>query len=54
MIRSVCTWRGLPALRLIGDRHEAVVTVIGAQLAALHLRDETLSPLWQPPCGHLR
>lgn len=43
-----CTWRALPAYRLIGTHLEAVVTLVGGHLASLTRRGESLDPFWQP------
>jgi len=42
-------WRGVGAWRLAGGDLEIVVTRVGAHLAAITGRGETLNPLWQPP-----
>ncbi len=43
-----CTWRALPAWRLIGTQLEAVVTQVGGHLASITRRGETVDPFWQP------
>ncbi len=43
------TWRGLPAWRLTGTTLELVVSEVGAHLASITRRGETLNPLWVPP-----
>jgi len=43
------TWRNAPALLIIGDTLEVVLSLRGGHLAALRLRGEALNPLWQPP-----
>lgn len=42
------TWRGLPALRLIGSELEAVITLVGGHLASLRFRGEEIDPFWRP------
>ena len=44
-----CTWRALPAWRVVGEHLEVVITQIGGHLASLRRRGEDLDPLWQPP-----
>jgi hypothetical protein len=43
-----CTWRGLPAIRLVGGEREAVLSLVGGHLASLRLRGDDGEPLWQP------
>lgn len=43
------TWRGTDAWMIAGPELEAVVTKIGAHLAAVRAPGEELNPLWQPP-----
>ncbi|HYE03936.1 MAG TPA: hypothetical protein VEL07_00335 [Planctomycetota bacterium] len=43
------TWRGLPAWRLSATTLELVVSEVGAHIASITRRGETLNPLWVPP-----
>ncbi|MFW5859985.1 MAG: hypothetical protein ACOCYP_08155 [Planctomycetota bacterium] len=46
---SQTTWRSQDAWLIAGPGLELVVSVIGAQLAAIRAPGDTLNPLWQPP-----